>query len=35
MHPLYALVYFMYFDPWKQFNSQWYEKTNQQRFQLK
>ena len=35
MHPLYALVYFMYFDPWKQFNSPWYEKTNQQRFQLK
>ena len=35
IHPLYALVYFMYFDPWKQFNSPWYDKTNQQRFQLK
>ena len=34
MHHVYAL-YFMYFDTWKQLNSPWYEKTNQQRFQLK
>ena len=34
MHPVYAL-YFMYFDSWKLLNSPWYEKTNQQRFQLK
>ena len=34
MRPAYAL-YFMYFDAWKQLNSPWYEKTNQQRFQLK
>ena len=34
MYPVYAL-YFMYFDTWKQLNSQWYEKTNQKRFQLK
>ena len=34
MHPVYVL-YFMYFDTWKQLNSQWNEKTNQQRFQLK
>ena len=34
MHPVYAL-YSMYFDTWKRLNSPWYEKTNQQRFQLK
>ena len=34
MHPVYAL-YFMYFDTWKRLNSPLYEKTNQQRFQLK
>ena len=33
MHPVYVL-YFMYFDTWKQLNSPWYEKTNQQCFQL-
>ena len=37
MHPVYALyfLYFMYFDTWKQLDSPWYEKTNQQRFQLR
>ena len=34
MHPAYAL-YFMYFDAWKRIYSPWYEKTNQQCFQLK
>ena len=28
MHPVYVL-YFMYFDTWKQLNSPWYEKTDQ------
>ena len=31
---VYAL-HFMYFDTWRRLNSPWYEKTNQQRFQLK
>ena len=34
MQHVYTL-YFMYFDTWKQLNYPWYEKTNQQRFQLK
>ena len=34
MHPVYAL-YSMYFDTWKRLNFPWYERTNQQRFQLK
>ena len=34
MYPVYAL-YSMYFDTWKRLNFPWYEKTNQQRFQLK
>ena len=34
MQPVYSL-YSMYFDTWKRLNSPWYEKTIQQRFQLK
>ena len=34
MYQVYAL-YSMYFDTWKRLNFPWYEKTNQQRFQLK